>query len=269
MNEMKIALSGKGGTGKTTIAAGLGIILSQKGNRVILIDADPDSNLQTTLGFQGEIIPLVEMKSLIQERTGTDQSGGIVFKLNPKVDDIPEKYFARFSDRILLGVLGTVRGGGLGCACPENAFLKTLLRHLVLGRNDVVVLDMEAGVEHLGRGTTQGIDWLLIISEPGNKSIETTYRIHKLGVQLGIKKIGIICNKIKNSYEENYMKQKLKDLQIIGFIPFCEEIQHAEISGEKFWDRSKKFIDSLKMILSRLEEENGKGYRQTIQTRQT
>ncbi|MCM8824696.1 MAG: AAA family ATPase, partial [Candidatus Omnitrophica bacterium] len=211
---MKIALSGKGGTGKTTIAAGLGILLSQKGNRVILIDADPDSNLQTTLGYQGEITPLTELKSLIQERTGANQTGGIVFKLNPKVDDIPEKFFARYSDRILIGILGTIRGGGLGCACPENAFLKALLRHLILGRDDVVILDMEAGVEHLGRGTTQGIDWLLIVSEPGRKSIETTLRIHKLGMQLGISKIRVICNKIKDTVEENYLKQNLDGLEI-------------------------------------------------------
>jgi len=251
---MKIAISGKGGSGKTTIAAGLSIIFSRKQNRVILIDADPDSNLQTTLGYQGEITPLIELKSLIQERTGSGQTGGLVFKLNPKVDDIPEKFFARYSDHILLGILGTVRGGGLGCACPENAFLKALLRHLILGRDDVVILDMEAGVEHLGRGTTQGIDWLLIVSEPGVKSIETTFRIHKLGEQLGIKKIGILCNKIKNAEEKNYMEQNLNGLKITGFIPFWEEIQKAELTGEKFWEKPSQFLESLNEILTFLEE---------------
>ncbi|MCM8821914.1 MAG: P-loop NTPase [Candidatus Omnitrophica bacterium] len=252
---MKLAISGKGGTGKTTIAAGLAIIFSNKGNRVILIDADPDSNLQTTLGYQGTITPLVEFKSLIRERTETDRTGGIVFKLNPKVDDIPERFFARFSDRILLGILGTVRGGGLGCACPENAFLKALLRHLILGRNDVVILDMEAGVEHLGRGTTQGIDWLLIVSEPGIKSIETTVRIHKLGKELGIKKIGVICNKIRSISEENYLKQNLAGFEIIGFIPYCEEVQSAELTGEKFWEKPSQIMESLNTALSRLMEE--------------
>lgn len=250
---MKIAISGKGGTGKTTLAAGFAIVFSQKKNRVILIDADPDSNLQTTLGYKGEIRPLTDLKSLIQERTGSGQTGGIVFKLNPKVDDIPEKFFARYSDHILLGILGTVRGGGLGCACPENAFLKALLRHLILNRDDVVILDMEAGVEHLGRGTTQGIDWLLIVSEPGNKSIETTFRIHKLGKELGIKRIGVIGNKIRNASDENYLKENLKNIEIIGFVPFSQEIQQAELTGEKFWEKSPQILNSLTMMISRLE----------------
>ncbi|MCM8758609.1 MAG: AAA family ATPase [Candidatus Omnitrophica bacterium] len=251
---MKIAISGKGGTGKTTIAAGLGIIFSQKGNRVILIDADPDSNLQTTLGYEGKITPLVELKSLIKERTGATQNGGIVFRLNPKVDDIPEKFFVKYSERILLGILGTIRGGGLGCACPENAFLKALLRHLILTRNDVVILDMEAGVEHLGRGTTQGIDWLLIIAEPGKKSVETTIRIHQLGQQLGIRKIGVILNKIRSTEEETYLRENLKNFAILGVIPYYEEIQKAELSKSgNFWKDSSQFLDSLKLILNNLE----------------
>lgn len=251
---MKLALSGKGGTGKTTLVAGLGVLLSQKGKRVILIDADPDSNLKTTLGYKKDITPLTQHKSLIQERTGTNQSGGIVFKMNPEVDDIPEKFFARYSENMLVGVLGTIRGAGLGCTCPENAFLKALLRHLILGRKDVVILDMEAGVEHLGRGTIQGIDWLLIVSEPGEKSIETTLRINELGKQLGIKKIGVIGNKIKDAQEEEYLKKKLNGLEILGFIPYIEGIQKAEISGERFWEKSPEIFDSLNKILLRMEE---------------
>ncbi|MCM8757338.1 MAG: AAA family ATPase, partial [Candidatus Omnitrophica bacterium] len=142
---MKLAVSGKGGTGKTTLAAALAHILSRQAHRVILIDADPDMNLQVTLGLQGIVKPLVEMKELIQERTET-KPGGVapVFKLNPTVDDIPEKYFLR-QDNLLFAIMGTVRGGGLGCTCPENAFLKALLRHLVLRRKEIVILDMEAG----------------------------------------------------------------------------------------------------------------------------
>jgi len=249
---MKLAISGKGGTGKTTIAASLAISFSKKGQRVILIDADPDTNLQITLGIKGEITPLIEMKSLIQERTETKPGQpNIFFKLNPKVDDIPEKFFLKHNN-ILLGVMGSVRGGGLGCTCPENAFLKSLLRHLILGRKDVVILDMEAGIEHLGRGTTSGIDYLLIITEPGEKSIETTFKIEKLGKEIGIKNIGVIGNKIKEEKEKKYIEEKLKNFKILSFINYYDKIREGEIEGIPPWEKEPRILEEMDKIISKL-----------------
>jgi len=256
---MKIAISGKGGTGKTTIAACVGVLFSKKGFRVILIDADPDSNLQTTLGWKGSITPLVEMKHLIQERTGvTPGEPTIIFSLNPKVDDIPEKYFLK-KDNILLGIMGTIRGGNLGCACPENAFLKALLRHLILRREDVVILDMEAGVEHLGRGVVAGIDWLLVTAEPGEKSVETTLRIAKLAGDLKLKKIAVIGNKIENKEEQLFLRNRLEGLEIIGFIPYFNTVKSADTSGIPPWEKEPLLLEHIEKIVEKLGGKDERG----------
>ncbi len=251
---MKIALSGKGGTGKTTLSAGFAIYFSHTGKRVIVIDADPDTNLQITLGIKGNIIPLSEMKSLIYERTGVDpENPSLIFKLNPKVDDIPEKFFLK-SENILLGIMGTVKGAGVGCYCPENAFLKALLRHLVLAREDIVILDMEAGIEHLGRGTVSGIDWLIIVTEPGQKSIDTTFKIHKLAKNSGIKNIGIIENRVRDEEEKSFLDQNLNDFKIIGMIPYYEKIRESELKGTRFWENEPRFLEDIRKIVGKLEE---------------
>ncbi|HEX67446.1 MAG TPA: carbon monoxide dehydrogenase, partial [bacterium] len=219
---MKIAVSGKGGVGKTTIVAVLGEVFRRKGKRVILIDADPDANLARTLGIKENITPLIELKSIIQERTGAEPGKPTVFfTLNPKVDDIPEKFFYR-KDNLMLGVMGTVRGGGMGCTCPENAFLKALLQHLIFYRNDVLLMDMEAGVEHLGRGTAMGVDWMIVVVEPGAKSIDTARKILKLARDLRIKNMGILGNKIKDNKEEEILKKSLSPCLWLGAFPYRE-----------------------------------------------
>ena len=180
---MKIAVTGKGGVGKTLLSAVLAKLFVARNLKVFAIDADPDANLAHTLRFPepSKIIPLIEMKELIEERTGAKAgSSSPYFKLNPKVDDIPDRYFVKH-DGISLAVMGTVRGGGLGCTCPENVFLKALLRDLIVEREEVVILDMEAGIEHLGRGTVESVDRLIIVVEPGIHSIETAKRIRSFG----------------------------------------------------------------------------------------
>lgn len=249
---MKIAISGKGGSGKTTIAVALSKVFEKKGKRIILIDADPDSNLKTTLKIKEEITPLIELKELIKERTGAEPGKSTVFfKLNPKVDDIPEKFFYK-NGNIMLGIMGTVRGGGLGCVCPENAFLKSLLRHLILQRDDVVILDMEAGIEHLGRGTTEGIDYLLIITEPTDKSIETTKRIEKLAKEINIKKIAVIGNKIKNQNEREFIIENLKGFEILGFIPYYEKFSEIEIKNLPFWEFIPEILNEAEKIVEKM-----------------
>ncbi|MHB8278616.1 MAG: ATP-binding protein, partial [Candidatus Humimicrobiaceae bacterium] len=183
---MKIAISGKGGVGKTTLAACIAKYYAQNNYKVIVVDADPDANLAYALGLEydkaSKIIPLVEMKGLIEERTGA-KSGeyGSYFKLNPKVDDIPQKFGIEV-DGVRLLVAGTIKAGGSGCYCPENVLLKRLFKHLVIDRDEIVILDMEAGIEHLGRGTCENMDMLIVVVEPGLRSIQTAYSVKKMSL---------------------------------------------------------------------------------------
>lgn len=258
---MKIAVTGKGGVGKTTLAAGLIKYFATEGRRVFAIDADPDTNLAFTLAFPepSKITPLIEMKKLIKERTGVKPGDlSSFFKLNPKVDDIPDKYFVQH-DGIKLAVMGTVRGGGVGCTCPENAFLKTLLTHLFLEREEVVVIDMEAGIEHLGRGTAQGVDELIIVVEPGKKSVETAFRIRDLSSQLNIKNVSIVGNKIRGEKDKSYILYNLSDFDFLGFLSFDENILQADIEGVSFWEKSSNFKREVEAIAEKLKEKHYEG----------
>ncbi len=192
---IKIAISGKGGVGKTTLSGTLARLFARKGYDVLAIDADPSMNLASALGIKNPPKPLTEFKELIDERAGGPAG---VFKLNPKVDDIAGKFGVTGPDNVKLLVMGTIERGGSGCMCPASSFLKALLRHVILKLNSVVILDMEAGVEHLGRGITKGIDYMLIVVEPGARSIETAGRIAELARQIDISKIGAIINKARD-----------------------------------------------------------------------
>jgi len=217
---MKLAITGKGGVGKTTLAAGLALSFAQDGKRVIAIDADPDSNLAATLGFPEpeKIIPLVDMKELIIERTGVKPGTvGGYFKLNPRVDDIPDR-FSQEHQSIRLLLMGRVKKGGSGCFCPENAFLKAVLSYLFFNREDVVILDMEAGIEHLGRGTAEGVDGLIVVVEPSMRSIETAFRIKSLAKDLKINRVFVVGNKVRSSEDIDLIRKNISDFEILGFI---------------------------------------------------
>ncbi|MFA4843302.1 MAG: AAA family ATPase [Candidatus Omnitrophota bacterium] len=225
---MKVAFAGKGGVGKTTLAAIFIKALAGDGGKVLAVDCDPVSNLGRLLGVEGadKITPIVEMKKLISERMETS-SDGTLYKLNPKVDDIPES-FARRKDNISLIVMGTVKSGGSGCMCPESNFLKALLSKLLLSKNESVVMDMEAGVEHLGRGTAGFVDNLFIITEPGLGSIEAAKKIARLADDIGIKDILVILNKTKNKRDLDFVQDRIRPLRLIGSIPFNERIAEFE-----------------------------------------
>jgi len=217
---MKLAITGKGGVGKTTLAAGLALSFAQDGKRVIAIDADPDSNLAATLGFPEpeKIIPLVDMKELITERTGVKPGTvGGYFKLNPRVDDIPDR-FSQEHQSIRLLLMGRVKKGGSGCFCPENAFLKAVLSYLFFNREDVVILDMEAGIEHLGRGTAEGVDGLIVVVEPSMRSMETAFRIKSLAKDLKINRVFVVGNKVRSSEDIDLIRKNISDFEILGFI---------------------------------------------------
>jgi CO dehydrogenase maturation factor len=209
---MKLAVTGKGGVGKTTLSAGLAVLFTKQRIRVIAVDADPDSNLAATLGFPhpDDITPIIERKDLIAERTGAPPGlSGSYFSLNPKVDDIPENCCPEHRGIRLLTLGGSNRKGGSGCLCPENAFLRSLLAHLLLEREDVVILDMDA---------------LIVVVEPGQRSLETARRIRRLAADLDISRVWAVANKVRGQEDRRFIAQGLDQLDVVGFLPFQLEV---------------------------------------------
>jgi CO dehydrogenase maturation factor len=251
---MKIAISGKGGVGKTFLSALLTREFARQGHSVLAIDADPDTNLASALGFSDaeNITPISEMKELIEERTGAKPGeSGSMLKLNPKVDDIPER-FAQRLDGFRLMVMGKVKRGGSGCYCSENALLKALVTHLLVSRDDVVIMDMAAGIEHLGRATAQAVDKFIIVVEPGRKAIETAMRIKNLAQDIGITNIAVVGNKVRGQADIDYIVSSLKDFQFLGFIPYDSAIIDAEISNSNPLSTSLKIVGEVKKIYQNL-----------------
>jgi CO dehydrogenase maturation factor len=251
---VKIAFAGKGGTGKTTLSALLIQRLSQKDKEVLAVDCDPDSNLGIALGFKDadKITPIIKMEELIKERMGVS-ADGTFFKLNPKIDDIPDT-FSKRNGNIKLIVMGAIKKGGSGCACPENAFVKNLIEHLVLKRGEDVVMDMEAGVEHFGRGTAQSCDSVLVVVEPSQKSIESAKRISSLAKDLGIKSIHAVANKIRAEGDIEFIKESLQDkLELIESIPFSSEILATDKGGKigKLGEDIAEKIKNLDLFLAK------------------
>lgn len=230
---MKIAISGKGGVGKTLLSAFLIRAFAIEGWEVIAIDADPDANLAATLGFPDSenIVPISNLKKLIDERTETNtHSGRLYFKLNPSVDDLPEIYATKH-DGIRLMVMGEMKRGGGGCYCPENTFLGSLMAHLLLARQEVVVMDMSAGIEHLSRGTAQSVDMLIIVVEPGHASLHTARRIKQLALDLGLKNVAIVGNKVRTEAEKSYILKETEGLNFMGFIPYDPTLIELQMKG--------------------------------------
>jgi CO dehydrogenase maturation factor len=251
---MKIAISGKGGVGKTMLTSFLSTLFAQSGYSVLAIDADPNANLAATLGFPRpeRITPISEMTDLIEERTGA-RPGEITtfFKVNPKVSDIPEKYCVEH-DGIKLLVMGRLKRGGTGCYCPENALLEALVAHLLLRRDEFVIMDMEAGVEHLGRGTAKAVDKLIIVVEPSKRSIETAYRIRELAKDIGLENIGVVGNKIRSEEERDSLVSNMPSFEFLGFIPYDQSIVEADLAGLPLVNSSQKVMSEVKDIAARL-----------------
>lgn len=251
---MKIAISGKGGVGKTMLASLLSRTFAEASYGVLAIDADPDSNLAATLGFPHaeKITPISEMSELIEERTGVPPGkAASFFKLNPKVDDLPEKYSLKYNG-IRLMVMGRVKQGGTGCYCPENALLKALITHLLLGRDEVVILDLEAGVEHLGRATAKAVDVLIVVVEPGRRSIETARRIAKLAQEIGLNNIAVVANKVRSQPEKEFIASSLPEFKFLGFIPYDQALVDADLANLPILDASPKVAAEVRNIYKAL-----------------
>jgi len=238
---LKIAVSGKGGVGKTLVAGTISRLLARSEYKVLAVDANPALNLSYALGIPSDvaskIVPLVNNVDFIRERAGVDsqledtKGFQTFFKLNPKVDDVAKKYGVTGPDGVKLLVIGTVGSGGSGCMCPANALIRAILRHITLKSDEAVVMDMEAGLEHLGRGTTRGFQLLLCVVEPGTQSIETVKKIKSLAEDIGITEVAVVANKVTSHEDEVFIEKSLDELglELLGVIPFDEAIRRADI----------------------------------------
>jgi CO dehydrogenase maturation factor len=235
---LKIAVSGKGGVGKTTVAAVLASLYARDGRKVIAVDADPASSLPAALGVPEEkrssIVPLSCMLDVIEERTGARPGNApSLYSLTPKVDDLVAKYAVRGRDGVEVLVLGPIKAPGSGCFCPESALLKALLRHLVLEDQHLVLIDMEAGLEHLGRCTSQSVDVMLVVVEPGRRSVDTASRIATMATELGVRNVFAVLNKTSSAHQEEEIRRLLDDtgLEILASIPYDPHLVDADLAG--------------------------------------
>ena len=243
---IKIAIGGKGGVGKTTVCAVWAQLFAKEGFDVLAIDADPNTNLALAFGLSCEQTgePLIKMKELIAERTGTGKDTvGAYFRLNPKVSDLPEKYWIEVNGVKLL-VLGAITQAGAGCACPEGVFLKALLTHTILQRQELVIVDLAAGVEFLGRASIQGIDALVVVVEPGGRSIETANNIARMGQELGIKCVAAVINKITDAGQTETIKSQLT-IPVLANINYISGVQEADLQNIAVFGASDELVEQL------------------------
>jgi len=255
----KIAITGKGGVGKTTLTSLLSHVYVKQGRTVTVIDADPSPNLAWALGFPQELVsqitPIAEMDELIEERTGAKPGGiGGWFKMNPRVDDIPERFSAQFHGVRLLQ-LGAVKKGGSGCICPESVLLRSLVTHLLLDRPDEeVIMDMEAGVEHLGRGTAQSVDAFLIVVEPGRRSLQTAEMIRNLAQDIGIPRLFLVGNTIRDERDRQFIREYGPDLPILGFLSYSPAAIEADMEGVAVFEAAPELVREAEAIAAQLDQ---------------
>ena len=253
---MKIAVTGKGGVGKTTIAATLARLYAEEGHPVLAADVDPDANLGLALGFPEEIldsiVPITKMRKLIEERTEASADNRF-YKINPRVSDIPDKYSKEYNGVKLL-TLGTVETAGSGCVCPEHVMLRRIISHLMLRSKDVVIMDMEAGLEHLGRGTTESMDEFIVVIEPGARSVQTYKNVKRLAKDLGITQVKVVANKVRNEEDEEFIRNKIPAEDLLGMIHYNTEVIDADRQGKSPYDFSQTVTAEITKIKEKIDQ---------------
>lgn len=254
---MKIAVTGKGGVGKTTFSATLARLYAEDGTKVLTADVDPDANLGLALGFSEEelatITPISHMSQLIAERTGSGgESYGKFFKINPRVDDIPDR-FALEKNGVKLLVMGTVETGGSGCVCPEHVMLRRVISNLIIARDEVVIMDMEAGLEHLGRGTADSVDQFIVVIEPGARSIQTYRRVKELALDLGITRVRVVANKIRDEEDERFIASQIPEEDLLGFVHYSADVIEADRAGTSPYDEGGAAVEEIRAIKGRID----------------
>ncbi len=254
---MKLAIAGKGGVGKTTLAALLAYIYAGQGQAVIAIDADPAASLANALGLPAELAaqaqPIAEMDDLIEERTGAKPGtvGGFL-SLTPRVDDIPARFSVSHRGVKMLR-LGSIRGGGMGCIGPESAMLKALVTHLVLYQNATLIMDMEAGLEHLGRATAGAVDAFIAVAEPGKRSLDTALRIKNLAAEIGVRTVYLVGNKIHDESELEFVKRNADGMAFLGYLPFDPSAGEADRTGQAVFDVAPALAQAAREIAEKLK----------------
>ncbi len=254
---MKVAITGKGGVGKTTLASTLARLYADEGRTVLAADVDPDANLGLALGLSQKevnaIVPISKMRTLVEERTGANEANKF-FKLNPYVADIPDKY-AKDIHGVKLLVMGTVDVGGSGCVCPEHVMLKAILSALTYRKDDVVVLDMEAGLEHLGRGTAANMDQFLVVIEPGARSVQTYEKVKQLARDLGVEQVRVVANKVRDESDEEFVRSRIPAADLLGCIHYNPQVIDADRQGKSPYDFSPTAIDEIRAIKAILDRD--------------
>ncbi len=254
---MKLAITGKGGVGKTTLSSTLARLYADEGRTVLAADVDPDANLGLALGLTqeevDEIVPISKMRTLVEERTGATAANKF-FKLNPYVADIPDT-FSKDINGVKLLVMGTVDVGGSGCVCPEHVMLKSVLSSLTYRKNDVVIMDMEAGLEHLGRGTAMNMDQFIVVIEPGARSVQTYRNVKRLASDLGVKQVRVVANKIRDEGDEEFIRNAIPTEDLLGFIHYNTDIIDADRQGKSPYDFSPAAIEEIRKIKAILDRE--------------